>query len=192
MGGRVRRRNWNNGDGVRRRMHHRLAPHSGDGNRRRRRRGDDGNWDHMVTAATPNAPSSRTVATATSMKAKSATTATNAQWRRVATPYCQLAEPYCGDGNVDRGEECDDGNWDNGDGCRRRLHHRALLWRWQRRRRRRVRRRELGQWRRLATPAAPSRPYCGDGNVDEEWKSATTGTTPTVTAATPCVCVSSP
>jgi uncharacterized repeat protein (TIGR01451 family) len=26
-------------------------------------------------------------------------------------------EPYCGDGNLDQGEECDDGNNDNGDGC---------------------------------------------------------------------------
>jgi cysteine-rich repeat protein len=28
-----------------------------------------------------------------------------------------VPEPYCGDGNVDPGEECDDGNTDNGDGC---------------------------------------------------------------------------
>jgi len=28
-----------------------------------------------------------------------------------------LPDPYCGDGNIDSGEECDDGNIDNGDGC---------------------------------------------------------------------------
>lgn len=31
---------------------------------------------------------------------------------------CKLIyHPYCGDGNVDQGEECDDGNNQNGDGC---------------------------------------------------------------------------
>ena len=27
-------------------------------------------------------------------------------------------EPFCGDGNLDEGEECDDSNNDNNDGCR--------------------------------------------------------------------------
>jgi cysteine-rich repeat protein len=31
-------------------------------------------------------------------------------------PAC-AAQPSCGDGNTDPGEECDDGNTDNGDGC---------------------------------------------------------------------------
>lgn len=30
---------------------------------------------------------------------------------------CIVVEPYCGDGNVDQGEQCDDGNTNNGDGC---------------------------------------------------------------------------
>jgi cysteine-rich repeat protein len=29
----------------------------------------------------------------------------------------EVVEPFCGDGNVDPGEECDDGNLDPGDGC---------------------------------------------------------------------------
>jgi len=35
-----------------------------------------------------------------------------------ADPDC--AQPVCGDGNVDPGEQCDDGNTNNYDGCRRR------------------------------------------------------------------------
>ncbi len=30
---------------------------------------------------------------------------------------CDTTEPYCGDGNLDQGEQCDDGNNLNGDGC---------------------------------------------------------------------------
>lgn len=30
---------------------------------------------------------------------------------------CRAPEPFCGDGNLDPGEECDDGNNEDGDGC---------------------------------------------------------------------------
>jgi len=30
---------------------------------------------------------------------------------------CRVEEPFCGDGNVDPGEQCDDGNNEDGDGC---------------------------------------------------------------------------
>jgi uncharacterized repeat protein (TIGR01451 family) len=37
---------------------------------------------------------------------------------QVCSQECELIDiPYCGDGNVDYGEECDDGNNVNGDGC---------------------------------------------------------------------------
>ncbi|MBU0975699.1 DUF4215 domain-containing protein, partial [Patescibacteria group bacterium] len=29
----------------------------------------------------------------------------------------ETEEPYCGDGNIDQGEQCDDGNTEDGDGC---------------------------------------------------------------------------
>ncbi|MBU0975707.1 MAG: DUF4215 domain-containing protein [Patescibacteria group bacterium] len=48
----------------------------------------------------------------------------------------EQSEPYCGDGNLDDGEECDDGNNDNGDGCS----SQCLI--------------------------ETEEPYCGDGNQD--------------------------
>jgi cysteine-rich repeat protein len=48
--------------------------------------------------------------------------------------------PYCGDGNVDEGEQCDDGNNVDGDGCSAEC---------------------------CIEPPPPPPPYCGDGNVDE-------------------------
>lgn len=35
----------------------------------------------------------------------------------IGGPNCAVPEPFCGDGDVDPGEECDDGNNENGDGC---------------------------------------------------------------------------
>jgi len=46
--------------------------------------------------------------------------------------------PYCGDGNLDPGEECDDGNNADGDGCSAQC-----------------------------TTEPSTEPYCGDGNLDE-------------------------
>lgn len=46
--------------------------------------------------------------------------------------------PFCGDGNVDPGEECDDGNQNNDDGCRN----------------------------NCTRPPSTPNPICGDGNVD--------------------------
>ncbi|MFC1608550.1 SdrD B-like domain-containing protein [Patescibacteria group bacterium] len=49
-------------------------------------------------------------------------------------------DPFCGDGNVDAGEQCDDGNNANGDGCS------------------------------VTCTIEKTTPYCGDGNVDESEK----------------------
>ncbi|MFH1543693.1 MAG: choice-of-anchor Q domain-containing protein [Patescibacteria group bacterium] len=49
----------------------------------------------------------------------------------------QQVEPYCGDGNLDDGEECDDGNTTNGDGCS------------------------------SVCLIETEEPYCGDGNIDQ-------------------------
>ncbi len=55
---------------------------------------------------------------------------------KVKNPEVAPPEPYCGDGNVDAGEECDDGNNTSGDGCS------ATCW------------------------IEPPPPCCGDGNID--------------------------
>jgi cysteine-rich repeat protein len=49
-------------------------------------------------------------------------------------------EPFCGDGNIDAGEQCDDGNNVDGDGC-------------------------SSTCQTETTPPPPA-PFCGDGNVD--------------------------
>ena len=63
-------------------------------------------------------------------------------------PLAPEPEPYCGDGNIDDGEECDDGNIEDGDGCSAN----CIL--------------EVGEGSEPEPPVEPG-PSCGDGIIDE-------------------------